>query len=102
MRLLSTRDGGEAVGLAAALDDLNKKRREIERDIRAAAMEMATAQQASGVVLVGHDDWHEGVIGIVAGRLREALGKPACVVALGGQVGKGRAARFRAFGSAAR
>jgi len=59
------------------------------RDEWCSAMEMATAQQESPVVLVGHDDWHEGVIGIVAGRLREALGKPACVVALGGQVGKG-------------
>ena len=89
VRLLSTRDGGEAVGLAVALDDLNKRRREIESGIRAAAMEMAAQQQDSPVVLVGHPDWHEGVIGIVAGRLREALGKPACVVALGGALGKG-------------
>ena len=41
-------------------------------------------------MLVGHPDWHEGVIGIVAGRLREVLGKPACVVSLGADgAGKG-------------
>ena len=85
-----------------ALDDLNKRRREIESGIRAVAMEMAAQQQDSPVVLVGHPDWHEGVIGIVAGRLREALGKPACVVALGGRSARDRAARFRAFGLAAR
>ena len=50
---------------------------------------MAAEQPNSPVILVGHPDWHEGVIGIVAGRLRESLGRPACVVALGGAIGKG-------------
>ena len=83
VRLLSTQSGEEAVGLAAALDELNTRRREIEQEIRTHALDMAAAQQDKPVVLVGHPDWHEGVIGIVAGRLREILGKPACVVALG-------------------
>jgi single-stranded-DNA-specific exonuclease len=83
VRLLSTHDGYEAAGLAASLDDLNKKRRTIEQEIRAHAMDMAAAQTDSPVILVGHESWHEGVIGIVAGRLREAFGKPACVVAFG-------------------
>ena len=51
---------------------------------------MAAEQQDRPVALVGHPDWHEGVIGIVAGRLRETLGKPACVVAIGDAgLGKG-------------
>ena len=83
VRLLSTRAADEAGGIAAALDDLNARRREIEQDIRAHAMDLAARQDDRPVVLVGHEAWHEGVIGIVAGRLREALGKPACVVALG-------------------
>ena len=42
--------------------------------------------------------WHEGVIGIVAGRLREQLGKPACVIALGPDgVGKGSARSIPGF-----
>ena len=83
VRLLSTRAADEAGGIAAALDDLNTRRREIEQKIRAHAMDLAARQGDRPVVLVGHEAWHEGVIGIVAGRLREALGKPACVVALG-------------------
>ena len=83
VRLLSTQSGDEAFGLAAALDELNIRRREIEQEIRAHAMDMAAEQADRPVVLVGHPDWHEGVIGIVAGRLREVLGKPACVVSLG-------------------
>ena len=81
VRLLSTSDGYEAAGLAASLDELNTKRRSVEAEIRAHAMDMAAEQADSPVILVGHDSWHEGVIGIVAGRLREAFGKPACVVA---------------------
>lgn len=83
VRLLSTQSGEEAAGLAAALDELNTRRREIEQEIRTHAIDMAARQEDKPVVLVGHPDWHEGVIGIVAGRLREILGKPSCVVALG-------------------
>jgi len=83
VRLLSAHAADEAGAIAASLEELNNRRREIEQEIRAHAMDLAVQQDASPVVLVGHEVWHEGVIGIVAGRLREALGKPACVVALG-------------------
>ena len=90
VKLLSARSGEEAAGIAGALDDLNTRRREIEQEIRAHALDMAAEQHDRPVVLVGHPDWHEGVIGIVAGRLRETLGKPACVVAIGDAgLGKG-------------
>ncbi len=84
VRLLSATAGDEAGAIAASLDELNSRRREIEQEIRAHAMDLAAQQDDRPVVLVGHQSWHEGVIGIVAGRLREALGKPACVVAFGG------------------
>jgi single-stranded-DNA-specific exonuclease len=83
VKLLSASSGDAAAGIAGALDDLNTRRREIEQEIRAHALDMAAEQHDRPVVLVGHPDWHEGVIGIVAGRLREILGKPACVVAIG-------------------
>lgn len=89
VRLLSATAADEAGGIASALDELNTRRREIEQEIRAHAMDMAASQEDRPVVLVGHHSWHEGVIGIVAGRLREALGKPACVVALGDRSGMG-------------
>ena len=83
VRLLSATAGDEAGAIAASLDELNNRRREIEQEIRAHAMDLAAQQDDRPVILVGHQSWHEGVIGIVAGRLREALGKPACVVAFG-------------------
>ena len=98
VKLLSTHNGDQALGIAAALEDLNGKRREIEQEIRAHAVDMASEQDSKPVILVGHPDWHEGVIGIVAGRLREQFGKPACVVAVGPDgTGKGSARSIPGF-----
>lgn len=90
-RLLSTDDLGEARVLAAELDTLNTERREIEAVVLDAAIMAAESQAADSPYLIfaaGHD-WHAGVIGIVAGRLKERYQRPACVIALENGVGKG-------------
>ena len=87
VRLLTTDDLDEARAIAAELDRLNEERRAIETAVRQAADTMA----ADGAVAVfaGHG-WHPGVIGIVASRLKEKLGRPAIVIALDEHgVGKG-------------
>ena len=88
VRLLTTRDPAEAAAIAAELGRLNDERRLIEAGVQEAA-----AAQVAGdrrvVVVAGHG-WHPGVIGIVAGRLKEALGRPAIVIALDeAGIGKG-------------
>lgn len=88
--LLSTEDPAEAAAMARRLDVHNRERREIE----AACLEEAIAQveaagAADGIVYVSSEGWHPGVIGIVAGRLRERYNRPACVVAMEDGVGKG-------------
>ena len=89
VRLLSTTSADEAAGLAARLDELNTQRKQIESDIRAAAIDRADAVE-NPVILLGDEQWHEGVIGIVAGRVRERFGKPACIIAFDANgVGKG-------------
>ncbi len=90
VRLLTTEDPEEARGIAAELDRLNEERRAIEAQVCEAAEALATAQGNRAVVLVAASGWHPGVIGIVAGRLKERLHRPAIVVALGEDgVGKG-------------
>ena len=88
VRLLTTRDPAEAAAIAAELGRLNDERRLIEAGVQ----ETAAAQVAGDrrvVVVAGHG-WHPGVIGIVAGRLKEALGRPAIVIALDeAGIGKG-------------
>jgi single-stranded-DNA-specific exonuclease len=89
VRLLSSISTDEAVGLAVKLDELNRERRQIEESIRQVAIDRA--QHSQDPVLILHDEnWHEGVIGIVAGRIRERFGKPTIVIAFGENgIGKG-------------
>lgn len=89
VRLLTTEDPAEAAGIAAELERYNEERRTIETLVSEAAEEMCRTQGNRAVALVAGEGWHPGVIGIVAGRLKEKLGRPAIVVALEGEVGKG-------------
>ena len=89
VRLLTTRDPDEAREIAAQLSALNDERRAIEAAVQEAAEEQLAAQHNRAVHLVAGEGWHPGVIGIVAGRIKEKSGKPSLVIALDGQTGKG-------------
>ena len=89
VRLLTTRDEDEARAIAAELECLNEERRAIEAGVAEDADLLANAQNQPVAVVAGRD-WHPGVIGIVAGRLKERLGRPALVIAVDEHgVGKG-------------
>ena len=88
VRLLTTRDPDEARAIAAELDRLNEDRRAIEGVVQTEADLMIGGDRR--VVVVAGMGWHPGVIGIVAGRLKEKLGRPAIVIALDADgIGKG-------------
>ena len=91
-RLLASDDPVEALELARRLDAHNRERREIEAAVLEAALariEGAAEAHADALVFVAGEGWHPGVIGIVAGRLKERYHRPACVVAIAGDVGVG-------------
>lgn len=89
VRLLTTEDPQEARAIAERLDGHNRERRQIEADVLEQALELAEQRAEDPVILVAGEGWHPGVIGIVAGRLRERFNRPSCVVALDGGMGKG-------------
>jgi single-stranded-DNA-specific exonuclease len=90
VRLLTTEDPDEARAIAAELERLNEERRAIETMVCEAAEALCLAQGNRSVAIVASEGWHPGVIGIVAGRLKEKLGRPAIVIALDGNgIGKG-------------
>ncbi len=90
VRLLTTRDPDEARAIAAELDQLNEARRAIEGEVQLAAEALCAAKGNRAVTIVAARGWHAGVIGIVAGRLKEKLGRPAIVIALDeAGIGKG-------------
>ena len=80
VRLLTCTDPEEAREIAAELDRLNEERRAIEMQVTQAAEDLASGSTDS-VVIVSGRGWHPGVIGIVAGRLKEKLHRPAIVIA---------------------
>lgn len=89
VRLLTTEDPDEARAIAAQLSALNEERRAIEAEVQEAAEAQLAAQHNRSVLLLSGEGWHPGVIGIVAGRIKEKTGKPSLVVALDGETGKG-------------
>jgi single-stranded-DNA-specific exonuclease len=90
VRLLTTQDAAEAAEIAAELDRLNEERRAIEGGVQAEAEAATGGQGNRAVAVVSGAGWHPGVIGIVAGRLKEKLGKPAIVIAVDTDgIGKG-------------
>lgn len=89
-RLLATTDSAEAEALAERLDALNSERRDIEATVLAQATEQAESRGVdSALVWAAGEGWHPGVVGIVASRLKEAFNRPAIVIGLDGETGKG-------------
>ncbi len=90
LRLLTTNDQDEARSIADRLNQLNDERREIEAQVQLQAMEQAEERGFDKpLVWAAGNGWHPGVVGIVASRLKEATNRPAIVIGLDGNEGKG-------------
>ncbi|MFM1908332.1 MAG: hypothetical protein RLZZ591_2009 [Pseudomonadota bacterium] len=90
---LLTDDAGRATELAQALDGINRQRREIEGDMREQAMNIVDGLFDEGdepppAVCVFDPDFHEGVVGIVASRIKDKLHRPSFVFAASNAPGK--------------
>ncbi len=90
VRLLTTEDPDEARAIAAQLSQLNEERRAIEAAVQEAAEQQLAAQHNRAVLILSGRGWHPGVIGIVAGRIKEKSGKPTLVVAIDEETGQGK------------
>ncbi len=94
-RLLSSDDVHEVGALAIRLDEFNAERRAIEREVldqAIARIEGLYGPERRGLpaaLVVESEGWHVGVIGIVASRLVERYGRPAFVIGMDGELGKG-------------
>lgn len=94
-RLLASDDREEVDAMAAELDRHNRERQAIEAGILKTAHERAAEQRDTPFVLIGGDGWHPGVVGIIAGRLKDRHAKPALVAGFadpsGDSIGRGSA-----------
>ena len=89
--LLSTDNMDEARAIATKLNDFNKERREIEAVIQSQAVEQVESKGDSDppFLFLSDSRWHQGVVGIVASRLKDRFNRPAVVIAIDGDIGKG-------------
>ncbi|MGF1454212.1 MAG: single-stranded-DNA-specific exonuclease RecJ [Alphaproteobacteria bacterium] len=94
-RLLTTEDPEEALRIARELDAFNAQRRDIEADVLADAIAQGEAALAAWparpVLVVQGEGWHAGVIGIVAGRLKDRFERPVLALGIDGTQAKGSA-----------
>jgi single-stranded-DNA-specific exonuclease len=91
LRLLLTEDRAEAMLLAERLDSVNRQRQEVEAGMLETALLEAEVQASAGnaALLVAGEGWHPGVVGIVAGRIKERFNRPACVAGISAGLAKG-------------
>ncbi len=88
--LLLSEDRAFCRRVAQQLEELNRERQEIERLITLQAQEQAGSGPAdAGGLVLYHEDWHPGVVGIVAGRIARQYNRPAIVLGREGELAKG-------------
>jgi len=90
VRLLTTDDPEEARAIAARLDVLNEERRAIEQAVQLEAEAQLASQRDNPVIVLSGEGWHPGVIGIVAGRIKEQMGRPTIVIGSDASTGLGK------------
>jgi len=100
VELLLATDEETGRGLAKTLDELNQERRRIERELLVeayAAAEPYADEREHPVLVIAGQGWHQGVVGIVAARLVERYKRPAIVIGLDGDTGRGSARSVPGF-----
>jgi single-stranded-DNA-specific exonuclease len=89
LRLLLTEDAEEAKTLAERLEQRNTERQELTRQVVAGARERAEERPEAWITIVADPAWPAGIVGLGASRLVEDYGRPAIVIAIDGDEGKG-------------
>lgn len=95
-RILSSEDEFEVEEISHHLEEFNKQRKDIEIQVLEQAVEMLESQDSKfrasdSILFVASKGWHQGVIGIVASRLKDMYNKPVAVIAIDDDGKKGKA-----------
>lgn len=99
VELLMSENEHDANVIARELEELNQRRQELDREILDQAREMIghlDLDETYGIILA-REGWHPGVIGIVASRVVEEFGRPAVLIGIDGETGKGSGRSISAF-----
>ena len=91
LKLFLTNDKSEAIALTQKLNDYNKERQDIEKNIFEEALNKINEEniEEKSAIVLGGDHWHHGVIGIVASKITDMYFKPSILICFEGNKGKG-------------
>ncbi|MAD14125.1 MAG: single-stranded-DNA-specific exonuclease RecJ [Pelagibacteraceae bacterium] len=96
-KLLTTDDAETAYLISSELNSLNLKRKDLESNIINEAINLVDKQKLEDIIFLVKNDWHEGLIGIVASRLKEHYNRPAFILSQNGSICKGSARSIFGF-----
>ena len=97
VRLLCTKDQLQSLSLAESLTKLNIKRQEMTKlSYEQANVQLDKFKEEKAFIL-NHDEWHEGIIGLIAARIKEKYYRPTIAISTQGKVGKGSARSIKGF-----
>lgn len=99
LELILTQDRAEAQKIALELNEINKERQEVEKKIISDAIEIIERDRLyeNGVIVVENENWHHGVIGIVASKITETYYKPSILICMENGKGKGSGRSIEGF-----
>lgn len=91
LKLFLTNDKSEAIALTQKLNDYNKERQDIEKNIFEEALNKINEEniEEKSAIVLGGDNWHHGVIGIVASKITDMYFKPSILICFEDNKGKG-------------
>ena len=95
--LLLNKDPKYSFKLASELDQYNKERQMLEKDLLEKIINETVNYSKDPVLILSGKNWHEGVIGIVAARLKDKFNKPVILISLNGDIGKASARSIVGF-----
>ena len=95
--LLLNSDPREVFKLATELDGYNNERKMLEKDLTKNILIESKTKLKDPVLILQGENWHEGVIGIVASRLKDKFNKPTIIISLNGNIGKASARSIVGF-----
>ena len=95
--LLLSENSQEVYQIANDLNNYNKDRQLLEKDLLSLILNSAQNINDDPVIVLAGENWHEGVIGIIAARIKEKFNKPAFIISINGNIGKGSARSIYGF-----
>ena len=95
--LLLNTNPKEAFKIATELDQFNKERQYLEKDVLDKIQKEIKIDTSEPVIIISGKNWHEGVIGIVAARIKDKFNKPAIIISIENDIGKASARSIVGF-----